>query len=365
MKNNFLYYLSLLLIITITAHAQKFRKTVVSIKGNQFYINWQPTYKNRYWQNCKIEGLLMNSRMVQGIFDDLNPATQSQFVYADTKKWDADRNTNEFIENMASWKKYGLLAFTLNLQGGSPMGYGNKGSVNSSFDEKGNLRKLYIDRLERILDKADRIGMVVILGYFYFGQDEMLENEAAVVNATDKITNWLISKKYKNILIEINNETDIAYDHEILKPKRVTELIQRVKRISKNKLLVSTSFGGGTIPSSEVIAASNFVLLHGNGVKESTKIKLMVDSTRASKGYRSQPIVFNEDDHFDFDSDSCNFVTATKSYTSWGYFDYRMKGEGFENGYQSVPVDWGINSLRKKAFFLKLKQMTINNSIHK
>lgn len=33
-------------------------------------------------------GLLSNSRMVQGIFDDLNPATRDQFQYADTKKWD-------------------------------------------------------------------------------------------------------------------------------------------------------------------------------------------------------------------------------------------------------------------------------------
>jgi hypothetical protein len=35
-----------------------------------------------------------------------------------------------------------------------------------------------------------------------------------------------------------------------------------------------------------------------------------------------------------------------------------MKGEQFEDGYQSVPVDWGINSLRKKQFFNLLKEIT-------
>jgi hypothetical protein len=35
-----------------------------------------------------------------------------------------------------------------------------------------------------------------------------------------------------------------------------------------------------------------------------------------------------------------------------------MNGESFENGYQSVPVDWGINSARKKQFFNLLKEIT-------
>jgi hypothetical protein len=28
-----------------------------------------------------------------------------------------------------------------------------------------------------------------------------------------------------------------------------------------------------------------------------------------------------------------------------------MKGEGFDEGYQSVPVNWGISSERKRGFF--------------
>jgi hypothetical protein len=37
-----------------------------------------------------------------------------------------------------------------------------------------------MDRLEIIIDRADELGMVVMLGYFYFGQDENLEDEEAV-----------------------------------------------------------------------------------------------------------------------------------------------------------------------------------------
>src|SRR5688572_21623540 len=100
----------------------KKRQTQVAIQGEMFLINGEPTYKGRKWKGHKIEGLLMNSRMVQGIFDDLNPQTVSKWAYADTGKWDRDRNTKEFIAAMPEWRKHGLLGFTINFQGGSPQG---------------------------------------------------------------------------------------------------------------------------------------------------------------------------------------------------------------------------------------------------
>ncbi len=348
------------LVLTTSSFSNPDPRTVVSIAGDQFYINGEPTYKSRYWQGNKIEGLLHNSRMVQGIFDDLNPETKERFKYADTGIWDANRNTSEFVAAMQEWRNYGLLAFTLNLQGGSPLGYGNHGWINSAFDAKGDLRVAYINRLERILNKADELGMVVMLGYFYFGQDEYLEDEAAVIRAVDNITNWILEKGYRNILVEINNECNIKYDHAILQPDRVHELIKRVKEMTKNgnRLLVSTSYGGGFVPLPNVVEVSDYVLLHGNGLKEPVQITALVNATRKVEKYTLKPIVINEDDHFNFEAPENNFVAAVKAYCSWGYFDYRMKDEGFESGYQSVPVDWGIRSDRKKQFFTKLKEIT-------
>jgi hypothetical protein len=73
------------------------------------------------------------------------------------------------------------------------------------------------------------------------------------------------------------------------------------------------------------------------------------------------PILFNEDDHFDFDKPASNFTAAIGEYASWGYFDFRMRGEGFDDGYQSVPVNWGLSSPRKKAFFGLLKEITMES----
>ena len=88
------------------------------------------------------------------------------------------------------------------------------------------------------------------------------------------------------------------------------------------------------------------------------RIAEMARQARSVPGYRPMPILFNEDDHFDFDKPRNNFRSAVSAYASWGYFDYRMPNEGFDDGYQSVPVNWGISSPRKKAFFDLLRDVT-------
>ncbi|MDF9796200.1 hypothetical protein OKW21_001463 [Catalinimonas alkaloidigena] len=340
------------------------KRTIVSIEGEKFYINGKPTYEDRSWQGYPVEGLLFNARMVQGIFDDLNEASRAQWKYPDTHEWSADRNTNEFVAAMDEWNRYGLLAFTLNLQGGSPLGYGNRDWINSAFDENGNLRTAYFQRLDKILLKADELGMVVILGLFYFGQDQHLKNETAVLRAVDNTMDWLFEKEYRNVLIEACNETDVnKYDHDILKTERIHEIVKRVRDKTKKgyRYLATTSYGGGTIPTSNVVKVSDYILIHGNGVGEPERITQMVKETKEVEGYSPMPIVFNEDDHYDFDEDINNMVAAVKSYASWGFFDFRREGESFEEGYQSVPVDWSVKSERKRSFFEKVEEISGGN----
>ncbi len=339
--------------------AEPQRKTTVSIAGDAFHINGKPTYEGRTWKDKKIEGLLFNSRMVQGIFDDLNPATRDRWNYPDTGKWDADRNTREFVAAMPEWRRHGLLCFTINLQGGSPQGYSrDQPWHNSAIAEDGSLRAEYMARLEKILDRSDELGMVVILGVFYFGQDERLKDEATVKRALDNTVDWVFDRGYRNVMIEVNNECNVRYDHDILKPNRVHELIEQAKQLTRDGrgLLVSTSYGGGTIPSENVVRAADYLLIHGNGVSEPARIAEMVKKTRQVPGYRAMPILFNEDDHFDFDKRMNNMVAAIGEYSSWGYFDPGKSD--YRDGYQAPPVNWGLNTERKRGFFGLVKEVT-------
>jgi len=373
------------------------RRTHVTIRDGRWLVNGRPTHEGCKYRGLEIEGLLLNSRMVQATFDDENPVTRPLWAYPDTGEWDPDRNTDECVQAMPEWCAHGLTGFSVNLQGGSPLGYYREGAFrarlaelgidapdaevwkgvpgpasqpwhNSAFDRDGSLKGAYLGRLGRVLDRADELGMIVILGLFYQGQDERLEDEAAVKRGVDNACRWVVESGYANVVIEINNECSVPnYEHDILKPPRVAELIERARSFegpAGGRLLAGTSYGGGGVPGDDVVRASDFVLMHGNGVTEPERLAGMVDEVRSRPAYRTMPVVFNEDDHYCFESPVNNFSAALSRYAGWGFFD---PGEGaggsaafgnYADGYQNPPVNWAINTVRKRGFFELVSEMT-------
>jgi hypothetical protein len=380
-------------------------KTRVEIDGTAFLLNGRPTYAGREYRGWKVEGLLLNSRMVQATFDDENPITRVLWTYPDTGRWDAQRNTSECVAAMPSWRAQGLAAITVNLQGGRPMGYGGqvreqmmakfreRGITaseeevyaglpephsqpwhNNAFTAEGDLKPAYFGRLAQVLDAADALGMVVIVSLFYQGQDERLRDEAAVRRAVDGACSWVLDRGDTNVIIEINNECNVsAYEHDILKPGRVQELIEQAKSLTKNgrRLLAGTSYAGMRLPDDDVAAVSDLLTMHGNGAQNPDQITQLVRDARSLPSYerRPMPIVFNEDYHFGFDAPRNNFLAAVESYASWGYYDPGKTVDGqqvvdryafgdYVDGFQMVPVNWGINTAHKQGFFRLLKEVT-------
>ncbi len=300
-----------------------------------------------------MEGMLPNSRMVQATFDDVNAATAGYWKYPDTGKWDPTRNINEFVAAVPSWRAKGLLAATLNFQGGGPQPSGfanNQAWSNSAYNADGSLKSDYLDRMERAIRALDQNGMVAIVGLFYFGQDQRLADESAVKRAVNNVADWIVAKGFRNVVIEIDNEADLHYDHAILQPARVAELIDQVKARTGGKVLVSTSLSGGAIPPASVIATSDFILLHGNG-QSATAITKMIQKVRART---SKAIVFNEDS-----TNLDNFHAAMKAGASWGYYD---QGDAAGHGFQTPAVNWTINTPSKRAFFDDLASLSIPSS---
>jgi hypothetical protein len=120
--------------------------------------------------------------------------------------------------------------------------------------------------------------------------------EAAVLRAVDDATDWVLDRGDRHVPIEVNDECDVPYDHAILRPDRVHELIGRVRsrRRGDRRLLAGTSYGGGKIPGEDVVRASDFLLLHGNGVGRPARLAEMVRQARLVPGYPPMPILFNE-----------------------------------------------------------------------
>ena len=340
-------------------------KTVVSIEGDRFLIDGLLTYPGRSWRGNSIEGMLFNSRMANAILNDENPATRGSWSYLDGE-FTPERNTREFIAALPDYYAHGLRAVCINLQGGSPQGYSwNQPWHTSGFLPDGAIKPDYQERLEKVIAACDKIGMIIILGLFYWKQSQVLSGEVAVRNAVSNVVDYLVSLGARNVLLEIGNEVDLPYAHDIITPDRCHELVRLAQERSsgrlntpRKRLLVSTSLVYSPRFGDNLMEACDFLLPHGNQCHHPDSIRLQVVRNRAAASYRGQPIIFNEDDHYDFDKADNNLVAAIEEGASWGFFDYRQTREKFHDGFQSLPVDWAISSSRKKAFFALLKEIT-------
>ncbi len=122
-------------------------RTRVSIREGRWFLNDEITYRG-----AKAEGLLMNVRMVNAVFEDrIRP------------DFDPNANTERFIARIPDYVAHGVRAFTVCLQGGS---CGYEGAVNSAFQPDGSLRDSYLQRVRRVIEACDRSGAVVILGCY-------------------------------------------------------------------------------------------------------------------------------------------------------------------------------------------------------
>jgi hypothetical protein len=304
----------------------------ISIKQNKILLN--DVYINN---GTKAEGLLINSRMIQGISDGFG-----NWPYPNTKKWDAQRNTNEFIANMPLWKSKGLNSFTLGLQGGSPK-IGSSGYKNSAFNGDGSLKQSYLNRLKLVLDKSVEQEMIVILSLFYRNQVSIFGSYSNVLKAMNNILEWLKNNNYHNIIIEPANECE--FDEFKTVGLQCSQNIPNLIKLAISYGFPSgNSLKGGKVPSSSIIDASSVILIHGNSLTSNSQYKTMIDKVKNSSKYRKQPIVVNEAGTTSSYLDYC-----ISQGVGWGYYD--QGSNNYVDGYQSPPINWGINTSKKKSFF--------------
>lgn len=349
------------------------RVTEVSIDGFDFYLDGKITYEGRNHGGRRIEGLLMNSRMVQATFDDEFEDTSGNWRYPDTNTWDPDRNTNEFIAMLPTYRRSGLLGITVGLQGGGSI-YTKPLSdtyLNSAFRWDGSLKQPYLDRLSRVLDAADAVGMVVIVNYFYWRQ-ERFNDEDAVRRGTIEATRWLLETGHRNLLVDIKNE--IKAQPGLLSSGGVHELIQIAKEqtSSGRRLLVGTS----THPHDNTTSGKwsqivDLFMPHGNDIQPDVfRAQLKAIKESLSRQGTPRPVCCNEDS-----IDLANMEAALDAGCSWGYYDQgfgcnEMQGKMdwtqrpretvYEelSGFQTAPINWSINTEHKRAFFERVAEVT-------
>jgi len=343
--------------------------TVVGIRGSLFTLNGQPTYTAATGfpqADPNLAGTLLNVRAVQAIFDDANyPGMGSRknpyhsntlgdvfWDYPDGP-WDAERNVREFLAALPDWRRSGLLAFTVNLQGGGPPdgNYGEKVYLqphnNSGFDAHGNLKPAY----------ADRLGMVVIVGFFYFGSNERIDitpDDRYVKEAIVQGCRFLKQLPNRNVLIEINNETNPrSYKHHILQPEGALEAVLLAQQTVEHQIPVSMSWSGGIMPRGSrgdaALRSVDYVMFHTNG-QTPEEVHTTIASMRRWTGY-DRPLIINEDGVSTF-----NLQAAAQEHVGWGFYDNGLGN--YRDGFQNPPVNWRISSPVKWLFFEQVARLT-------
>eukprot|EP01084_Bolivina_argentea_P251107 421011_1 len=357
-------YIRVFIILSIF-YMVKSGKTKVTIKGEDFYINNQITYPLTPQQT--VEGLLFNSRMIQGVFDDYNTSTANLWAYPDTKKWDPMRNTQEFVGNMSLWKGHQMLSFSVGLQGGCPYGYchGPQTWIVSAFDfETGQLDEKYMQRLSMILKEADDIGMVPIVQFYYGAQAHRFKSNEVIINATRYITNWLTHTGYNNILIDVSNECNgMTNNIQPLSPSgSLVDTIKMIQDMSNRQLFVGTSFNANGIPTEQIVNQSDIVFIHTSG-DNTTIMQQHINIIRNYESFKQnpKPILVTEDSNGDFNSSSSHIAVAVNNHVSFGYFGACPGNEAsdYKDGYQCPPIAWNINTNSKAAFFERIEQYAI------
>jgi hypothetical protein len=328
--------------------------TVVGTSGSMFTIDGVVTH-----QGTSIAGVLVNLRTINGIFDDANLKTVWRWSYPDTGLWDPNRNTAELVAALPTYHAYGVDAITVGLQGGRPLpqvGIRQTWNV-SAFNKTGSLKSPWMARLDRVLTAANALHMVVTVSLFYQYQDQRLADDTAVFAACDHLTDWLTTTgphaPYRNVLVEVANEIDsTGYDRAVLSPDRITELIQRIQVRSAGTLPVSVSFRGLSTPTPSVVAASDYVDLHSTN-RTTDDLAATIAAIRAMPEYIAdpKPIIDTEDG-----GGLAKMDVALAAGVGWGYHDQGL--QDYLTGFQSVPINWGISTPAKQAFFDRARWWT-------
>jgi hypothetical protein len=277
-----------------------------------------------------------------------------------------------------------VLGFTMNFQGGgalfAPDIYFE--FDNNGFTPDGELEPAYAERMAKVLARADELGMVPIVGLFYGVHLKKMKDEAAIWRAGYEALAFLEDTGHQNVLIEVANEIEVCVRHsgyDVFRPEQAHEMV-KAYRAAHPKFLYSTSQGGvkpetgECMPTVELYDAVDFVLIHGNGAR-AERLERAIRLIREMPEFKAgpKPIVINEDS-----PGIPNLDVSWRNGVSWGYFDQGYGGEAawdgdayvdyranpredrYEDlsGFQTPPVNWGINTDLKRAFFGRVAEVT-------
>ena len=259
------------------------------VKADRFFTrsgraSWSDTYNGGPYRG-KTKGGLLLVNAVHGLFDD---------AWLTEQEFDADANTDALIASLDLYKAHGALGVFVSLQGfdrpyskasgimrtGRAEDGREKGSLVSAFLPNGDLDPGWMARLERLLDATNKRGMIVCLTYFTPVQDEALDSDRALVAAARNMTQWLIDKDFRNVIINIADSWDLQgiWDHGDFVQRNVSNLVIDNRDLFNHAeftLPIGAAGGEGLSYPSSLARICDLVLIHGNRAGRADKLRAL------------------------------------------------------------------------------------------
>ena len=258
-------------------------------KQDQFYTRmgptaqWGLTYDGGRYRR-KVRGSLALVRVSQALFDD---------EWLRERQFDPEANTDRAIAQLATYKEYGIGGIVVSLQGGDP-GYsvtangvrrgpsadlGEKsGSLVSAYNADGTLKPRWLARLDKLIQAADRQGLIVCLVLFQEDQDEALASPEAVAAAAGNVARHLIELNARNVIVDVADawdEPEGRWDHRRFIPRYIEFLIRLVREQFQHtdfSLPIGASSGSGMLYPMSLARLCDVVLLQGDGRSAADKL---------------------------------------------------------------------------------------------
>ncbi len=342
--------------------------TLVGIQGRHFTVNGLLTYTPEQGYGGAHEALrgkLLMMKSTNSIFDDADyPALGSRehpyengarWDYPDGP-WDPDRHTDEFLAMLPTYRRHGFNTVSTSLMSNVPCGSGEGPWKSCAWDADGRFRPDYAARLRRVLDATDREGLVLLIQTFMPNNTHVLPdrgdeaaNDACIKACARSTLELLLASGHRNVLLELVHEPSPRpqYLQTICTPRREHELLAYAREISGGAIpLTSGSWGAADEPAA-FYGAQDF-LAHGHAAASPEEVDRLGPGWQAAAA--GKPV---------FCLEVCSPV-CLEAALRWnsGAALFNLGMNDYVEGYQAVPINWGITTPLKWNFMQQVAILT-------
>jgi len=325
--------------------------TNVKIQNGKFYINGIISNE----KNIVSEGKLI------GIYTDM-------CSFFDKNICDVVKNKTEFINNLKKWRNLNINLVTLGLQNPNPFEeYYKKAreqdkSKNISFESSavnsdGSLNFDFLKNAEEIINAADSLNFIVLVNILSPSCEDIFEDEFSIINGILNITEWILEKKFSNVIVNLTDVSHTFYKSSVLTGTGIIKILKSVKEKTKDNIIFGAGIKSFTNISekyiNEYIKLSDFIPIYTNSAisaKPAGNTKKMLENIFFFRQTtHNTPIIMVKGDDLSERYNAYgknNLFEALENNISWCYYN--------KEEFVILPIDWDKDSSPKKKNFFEV-----------